>query len=256
MDNLRKDSVGSTYDVYKLVTTDIANDNTLELYRTDKQTFTLRTTGAHQHRCDMDADELTQLADNIDRSTYYGTYRDIIGDEEWLQLYDYSKQHVRAKFGAAWTTTYIDVIPCYYCGLALPIELIEVDHWCEVERRDSGRVQAVLKVLRAIGNGLTVGQATGKKASQAGPIMSSSGITPVDTRNGGPDLSSFNLNTVRERLNVNKRKLSDEGRLALSALYVGVGANDTDGFFKYFLNNFFNLVPSCGSCNKAKNSRT
>jgi hypothetical protein len=255
MEKLQKDSVGDNYSGYTLTTTDLVEDNTVEMHRTDKQTFTLRNNNTKKKIVDLDLDELLELAHDIDRSTYFGKYRDIIGDEEWLALYDYRRKPVAAKFGANWSTPMTKVIPCYYCGLALPLELIEVDHWCEKENRDSGRVQAVLKVFRAIGNGLTVGQATGRKGSQSGAIMTGGVITPVATRNAGPALANYNLNAVRDRFDVNKRNLSNDGQLALTALYVAMHPISDEDFFRYFLNNFFNLVPACGSCNKAKNNR-
>lgn len=51
-------------------------------------------------------------------------------------------------------------------------------------------------------------------------------------------------------------QLTDKGQLVLSAFFASWNQTTNPAtFLKLFVNNFFNLVPACGACNKAKNNR-
>jgi hypothetical protein len=254
IESFAKDTVNSTYDGFKLALTDIVVDNANEIYRKDMTTIALRPVKAIVDTCSMSIADLTKLADDIDRSTYYGDYRQAKDDAEWRHIYDERVKSVTVKFGTKWQQANATVIPCYYCGFAVTRGLIEVDHWFEKGSAED-RIQALLKVFRALGDQLTLGAATGNKAAQVDQIMQGHGLTKMGTRNNGPALTDGRLNSLRRNFTDAKRQLSDKGRLVLSTFYVAWGVNDLKAFTKLFVNNFFNLVPACGACNKAKNNR-
>jgi len=200
-----------------------------------------------------------EVADSIARSSYYGDYRDVKKDLEWLKLYDHSQHAMTGKFGGQWETLNLDVIPCYYCGLGLPLNLIEVDHWFEKKKRATGAVQAILKVFRASGHSLTMGGPTGDKGSQFGKVLQGK-VATIGTRgtlkNNGLTWH-YRLNELREDFVDLKRQLSVSGLIMLSILYHATENSITtlDSFYQMFINHFINLVPACPNCNKLKNQR-
>lgn len=255
VDKLIADKVGEEYYAYLLKPTTIAQDPARDVIRKDEQTLALRNLANKAEICTVKLSDLRTLADNIDRSTYYGSYRDIKNDGEWKSLYDQRTTTVRVKFEDTWKFANAEVIPCYYCGFATPLGMIEVDHWFE-KGDDTERIQALLKIFRALGNQLTQGDATGSKAAQVQAIMNNGVITALDTRNSGPTLADGVLNHKRKKFTDAKRKLTDKGQLVLSGFYAAWNnLIDQKTFLKLFYNNFFNLVPACGACNKAKNHR-
>jgi hypothetical protein len=255
IEEMMKDKVGDAYSAYFLQPNKIAEDHSREIYRKDQATIALRTMKPKADVTTISLANLRTLADDIDRSTYYGDYKDVKGDNEWQTLYDKCTKHVTVKFGSTWKTASADVIPCYYCGFATPLGLIEVDHWFE-KGDDSERIQALLKIFRSLGDQLTVAAATGAKGSQVQAIMQAGFLLKLPTRNNGPTLDHGRLNAKHNNFHDQKRQLTDKGQLVLSAFFASW--NDTTNpatFLKLFVNNFFNLVPACGACNKAKNNR-
>lgn len=200
-----------------------------------------------------------EVADSIARCSYYGDYREVKTDLEWLKLYDHSLHPMTGKFGNQWETLNLEIVPCYYCGLGLPINLVEVDHWFEKKKRASGAVQAILKVFRASGNFLTMGAATGDKGSQFGKLLQGK-VATIGTRgtvkNKGQTWN-YRLNELREDFVDVKRQLSVNGLIMLSILYHATENSITtlDSFYQMFINHFINLVPACSNCNKLKNQR-
>jgi hypothetical protein len=200
-----------------------------------------------------------EVADSIGRSSYYGNHRDVKKDKDWLKLCDCQLQPMAGKFGSNWDKLYLDVIPCYYCGLGLPLNLIEVDHWFEQEKHQSGAIQAILKVFRASKHTLTLGAATGKKGLQYEAILTGK-VATIATRasllNKGTTWN-YSLNNLREDLVDKKRQLSVNGLIMLSILYHATEDSITvlDSFYQMFMNHCINLVPACPNCNKLKNHR-
>ena len=255
IEELMKCKVGETFSSYLLQTNKIAEDLTKEIYRKNQTTIALRTMKPQADITTTTFADLRALADDIDRSTYYGDYKDVKGDDEWKNIYDRCTKHVTVKFGSTWKTAPAEVIPCYYCGFATPLGMIEVDHWFE-KGDDPEQIQALLKVFRSVGDQLTVAAATGAKGSQVQAIMQGIGLTKLPTRNDGPTLDQGRLNAKHHNFTDQKRQLTNKGQLALSTFYASWNdlANPKT-FLKLFVNNFFNLVPACGACNKAKNFR-
>jgi hypothetical protein len=201
-----------------------------------------------------------EVSDSIARSSYYGDHKNVKTDEDWLKLYDYSARAMTGKFANAWDTLYLDVMPCYYCGLALPLYLIEVDHWFERNNHASGAVQALLKVFRASGHALTLAGPSGVKGSQFAGILKGK-VATVGTRGTVTQLKtkvkwSYRLNPLREDLVDQKRQLTVNGLIMLSILYHATDAiTSVDSFCQMFVNHFINLAPTCPNCNKLKNTR-
>jgi hypothetical protein len=96
---------GETWLAYDLDADGIEEDDGFELHRLDVNTLELR---ADTHPFAVTSHEtfanLTALATDIDRSTYYGDYKDVKDDPEWRILYSYGLRNLTAKLGAVWGT--------------------------------------------------------------------------------------------------------------------------------------------------------
>jgi hypothetical protein len=200
-----------------------------------------------------------RAADAIQKYSRSSKHRRIVDDATWLNLYGLTPKAMPCKFGPNWDSILVNVLPCFYCGQALPIRLMEVDHWYEQKNNDgTGSAQALLKVFRALGLSLTSAGSTGKKGLQFVSIMSGQGVNTVATRGikSNATIKLARVNTLRMDFNHGKRQLSTDGLMMLSILLRATGlVNQQASFFKIFVNHFLNLVPCCPCCNKLKNDR-
>lgn len=208
--------------------------------------------------------DVKDIAHTFSDYSYTSDYREIIKDQQWLDLYGYGKQNIRYKFGTKWQDVNINVMPCYYCGLALPLTIIEVDHWFEKKGHGlTGLMQAVIKVFRSLNTKqlmLVQGDSTGNKAAQfdADPLRAYKVIGTRGKLANTGDVAP-NLNKLIIKINdIKARTLTDKGNFVLSILWGATHKQfnlNEDNFSRLFVNHFINLVPSCPACNKAKNSR-
>lgn len=172
-------------------------------------------------------------------------------DPRFTKLYGVKPLTLATKYGNAPGTATVNCMACYYCGLYLPINLLEIDHWYE---QTHGQMGAVIKVLRTINRNLTNGDATGKRASV---YFQFGGISEVPNRNPGPTLTDGRINLLRRNVQADtKQSLNYRGllffSLAYGAFYEMHRGND---FFRHFVHSLVNLAPVCGACNKLKNQR-
>lgn len=115
-----------------------------------------------------------------------GAHRNAMNDPLWQALYNRHQATFRryCLVGGANTLTSVNLhsYPCYYCGLVVPEQAIEVDH--QKPKGGGNRGAAVLKVFRAIGGiagmpALTTGAAAGHKNQQINAIAQvASGSAP------------------------------------------------------------------------------
>jgi len=213
---------------------------------------------------------LDQLIDGIDelyvgqdyRRAFFG-HNQVPGkfQQKFAQLYDVQNKTLPAKFGNDWGTVTVPCVPCYYCGLALPSNVIEIDHWFE---QKAGKVGSMVKVFRAMNAGLTAqpGQA-GRRVT----ALRQNQLAAVPTRNTNATHSLDHARGNFYRPNVqdgSKQSLTPAGALFFSLLLEACRYKPqhpygiktaTDTVLDYFLSSLVNLVPACGACNKAKNNR-
>lgn len=214
--------------------------------------------------------EADRLIDRIDelyvgqdyRRAFFG-HNQVPGrfQQKFAQLYDVQNKTLPAKFGNDWRTVTVPCVPCYYCGLALPPNVIEIDHWFE---QKAGKVGAMVKVFRAMNAGLT------PRAGQPGRRVAALGqaqLAAVPTRNtnAAHSLDHARTNFFRPNLqDASKQSLTPVGSLFFSLLLEACRYKPrqpytiktaTDTVLDYFLSSLVNLVPACGACNKAKNNR-
>jgi hypothetical protein len=209
----------------------------------------------------MTLDEICGIADVIDNLYVGPGYRqrlfsDLTGNINALeprfeQLYDVKNVSMPVKLGNVWGTEFCRCLPCYYCGLALPIGLIEIDHWYE---QTDGRIGAVIKVLRATGKKLTAKDADGERAKhwlKQGPLQA------IPTRNQGTKIADGRRNHLRHNAQkLTKQSFSDMGILFLSVAIEAFNAkNASEDFSRHFVDSLVNFAPACGICNKKKNDR-
>jgi hypothetical protein len=208
---------------------------------------------------EMTNDQILEVADAVD-SLYVGPgYRERLlltnskgiaaVDRRFSELYGTRLVRMEVKFEDDWRSEEVLCMPCYFCGLALPLNIIEVDHWYE---QTSGKVGALIKVLRAVNMGLTTGDASGKR----GPQWSAGGpLKEIPTRNKGTKINDGQINTLRQNAEIGtKQSLSGEGKLFCSVAY-GAFSESSASFDNYFVHSLVNLSPACGACNKLKNQR-
>lgn len=209
----------------------------------------------------MSYTDICSIASLIDELYIGPSYREVLFkhptgatgvEPRFKKLYGVKSVALPTKYGKTQGTANVSCMACYYCGLYLPIDLIEVDHWYE---KVQGQMGAVIKVLRATASGLTVEDASGKRAAQY--VKGVKQITEVPTRNTGKTLVEGRINVLRRNYEAGtKQSLSDEGLLFFSLAY---GAfykmNHGPEFFRHFVHSLVNLAPVCGICNKLKNNR-
>ncbi|MFN0113112.1 MAG: hypothetical protein ACKVPY_00370 [Paracoccaceae bacterium] len=145
--------------------------------------------------------------------------------------------------------------PCHYCGIVLPVDLIEIDHTMPQSAGATGQMAAILKVMHMVDGRLTQGQAQGRKAA-AFAQGNFAFIPPKAVRNGGGTGGNFgapwNSNfPVQGSAKAARYTPTQEGEtlLALGFLCFGTGVK---GFQHRCMNNFLDLVPACRSCNGSK----
>jgi hypothetical protein len=160
-------------------------------------------------------------------SAFATDHRSIITDRGWLNFYHASAHPVPwqsvDRDGNAAPHIYRTGIPCWGCGLFLPIQAIQIDH----SRPQAGEpMEAVAKYFRH--KGLTVGGPKGVKGQ-----ATLGGTTPAPQ-------------TVNERYTLNAL-----GRM-IYQLIVSAGAKDL--LMKVSMNSYANLRPMCAQCNIGRNA--
>lgn len=159
-------------------------------------------------------------------SPFRGDYRSVITDPNWLAFYHATPNPVAwicvDQGGAPAPFIYQRGIPCWSCGILLPMQAIQVDH----SRPQAGEpMEAVAKLFRH--KNLTEGRSKGAKgrANFGGPV----GAHTLAQR--------YTLNTM--------------GRMMFQII---ISAGQRAELLQSCLNNYANLRPMCAQCNTARNA--
>lgn len=171
---------------------------------------------------------MENFLDALDRNAR-GTYRNILYDAGWLAFYNASPHPV------AWTRVdrngtpaphlWIKSIPCWSCGVVLPITAIQVDHSRTKKlSKDVNPWEVVAKFFRH--QGMTQGAPKGAKG------LHTSGVP-------------HNLHTTAAQ----RYTLNSLGTLVFQVI---ASAKYEDDMAKNCLDSFANLRPMCSQCNTGR----
>lgn len=160
-------------------------------------------------------------------SAFATDHRSVIMDRAWLAFYHASPHPVGWQCidqdGNPAPTIYQTGIPCWKCGIFIPVQAIQIDH----SRPQAGEpMEAVAKFFRH--KGLTVGGPKGSKGRATVGILGAAPGTLNDR---------YTLNAV--------------GRMIFQ-LIVAAGAKDE--LIKVSMNSYANLRPLCAQCNTRRNA--
>lgn len=184
--------------------------------------------------------------DRLDVLTSADKYRAVIQNETWRSVFGLKDaKDLAARVGNAdQPKSFKDVLPCYFCGIYLPITLIDVDHWNAKEADNKiHRSSALLKSFRAYGLTNDPSKASGK-------------VTALRFDNRNFDLTTRGTadgsrpNSSRAADKSAKYKLNDKGKILFTIIFAICKGNTllaTDPF----VNSVLNLVPSCRGCNRS-----
>jgi hypothetical protein len=153
--------------------------------------------------------------------------------------------------------------PCHYCGIILPVELIQIEHQMPQNGADGA---AVLKALHSLNAGLTAEPAHGVKNMQAVRVAKSKTLSNAGT--WAPRIAAVTAGNVcpvpvkghlfglhewfaRPRIleKLNRYTLTQRGKtfLTIAIMY-------RQNFVQECKNSILNLVPACASCNRGKSN--
>lgn len=179
---------------------------------------------------------------------YCRNYRDIKTDNLWLDIYMRNWTdiaYINSNGGP--DTQQESVIPCHNCGIRLPLDYIQVDHYMP----QSGDVfYPILKTMRALGM-TQEGPKNNAKSYNIEGILGNNNIDKFRLHPKGNKRGKF-LNLSKE-LNKEKWATSEKGEGFLTILHLIDQNFSTLGLC--CLNSFLNLVPLCSVCNNAKGAK-
>lgn len=183
---------------------------------------------------------LLDAARKIDSLYATTTYRSVLNHPSWLQLYQSSLRNIQyINHGNTLQVQNEQTVPCHECGIVLPIDHITIDHQ---KPQTGGETQAILKVLRNIGLGLTHAGPSGAKGVQVQALLANQTLTPVPTKLG---------KTANPPDPAPKYTLTMQGIAFVSAV---AAANCTAELKRSCMHSMINLAPHCFRCNLLKNN--
>lgn len=221
--------------------------------------------------------KLARAVDTFYAKTQYRV--NAMKDETWQRLYHQAKRNVAVMSATGHILINAEsTYPCHQCGIILPEQFIQVDHYMP---QDSGEDASIVKILRALG--LTELPSSGK-GSLLGPGSKWSGLVfpapapaapapPAPVKSGPvrmiaeappaqPPLRSFFYPKGRKRgcterfqssIVDAKWRTTDTGAAFLSLLH---HVDPGRGILRTLcLNSYLNLVPLCPLCNNKKENQ-
>lgn len=199
--------------------------------------------------------ELVVLLTNITNIGVYTDYKNVKNSIVWKKLY--GVKTVGVNFynidGSVNRVENLECTFCHWCGIQLPLELIQVDHVMPQATATEGF--ALMKLFHMLNENLTEEKGKGSKFNQIKVIQNSNlvgydtGLNPIKTKayswknpwvNKGADLNRDN-----------RYKLTTAGEVLLNFLIYVAGQLRYTGC----VNSLINLVPSCSKCNGSKNDK-
>jgi hypothetical protein len=135
-----------------------------------------------------------------------------------------------------------ETMPCHYCGILLPLKLIQVDHRQPKAIPGLG----VLKGLHMLDKGYTKAPGKGQKFTQfKADFQGIQKIPPKGRSTAGLPGKSSENELDPEKLK--RYTLTNKGRALITILHAAHGKN----YSRFFVNSLLNFVPSCARCNGA-----
>lgn len=210
----------------------------------DLSTVTLRekqqTFGVQRNLHSMQLGFVKEIAAWIDAMYMTSKYRKVLDDPNWRALFQVRPRTVNYIHGtAAAETDDEDTMPCYRCGIVLPVSHITVDHH---KPQTGGQAQAVLKNLRNMGYQLT--HAPGKGAVATAYMSGQFQAIPTKSAPGQPPQEDHAL--------AERYTLTDRGITFLSAI---IAASSEQRVIDLCMHSAFNLKPFCAKCNIGKSNQ-
>ena len=191
-------------------------------------------------------DAALKYAKVIDNLHTGADHLNIKNDSTWQYLYLYQKRSMafEAPDGAGKISYNINSVPCHHCGIIMPADAIQVDHY--MPQAQSPDLYAI-KTLRALG--MTVGKATGWKGYNLDRGASEYGLDFKVYPTGRPrgDMSHL-LNGTNNA----KWKTNAVGDAFLSLM---AASGDMASFKRLCKNSLLNLMPLCSHCNQRKSDQ-
>lgn len=185
----------------------------------------------------INLEEVIAISTLIDNAAMGCDHLKVKDSVHWRTIYDVKDYEFQHKLGAVFKPKAMPGVPCFECGLILPLHIIEIDHH---KPQSGGLEQAIIKVLRNIGWGLTLAPGKGEFARATRQTT----LAPIPTKAERVPSGIAATSTLQERYT-----LTEVGVIYLSILVAVFGQN---GLWNYFMNSAFNLKPICSSCNKRK----
>lgn len=241
---------GTTYPAYNGTNGAILLEHRAELvfnkngFVADNSSVTLRETtqvfGQKPNLHTLTVAHLKEIAGWID--TMYmttGDYRRVLIDQNWRALFQVSQRSIRYVHGTTPAKNDEDTMPCYLCGIVLPVSHITVDH---VKPQVGGGDQAILKNLRNMGYGLTHAPGKGGVAT----AYATNQFQALPTKSGG--MQAMGGDDGRAE----RYTLTNKGITFLSA---AVAASSLQRVTDMCMHSLFNLKPYCAKCNIKKSNQ-
>lgn len=187
----------------------------------------------------LTVDALKDYAQRVDAAYQSTEYRRVLKNDNWRKMFQVSQRNVNQIVGTTLTSTPQDTMPCYNCGLVLPLDHMTIDHH---KPQAGGEDRAILKVLRNIDARLTHapgsgGVATAYRTQQFQPLPTKASKGEDESNGSGADY---------------RYTLNPTGMLFLS---VAIAASGRDKVARYCMHSMFNLKPYCAKCNIRKSNK-
>lgn len=138
--------------------------------------------------------------------------------------------------------------PCHYCGIAVPDELLQVDHQMP---QNGAPGAAILKSLHSLNRGYTTAAAHGTKNTQIAHIATSNLGMLATVSVKGYAFGTKVWNTPNLPLGGAKGQRYSLSPSGVTLLAIAIMHYGQLRFSRECINSFLNLVPSCASCNGA-----
>lgn len=191
-------------------------------------------------------EEAVDFANAIDTMYVGSSHTDVKTNTTWKAMYHMKDRPMAFKGTVAHsgpTHVMITTIPCHSCGIILPDDAIQVDHYMPQASVESLYVTKTLRVL-----GLTTGAATGIKGTRfdinTAAYLTDDKIYPKGRDRG--NLAYLSNNTPNPKWTTNEK-----GAAFLSLV---ASVDGLDDFGRMCKNSLLNLTPLCGLCNQRKSN--
>jgi hypothetical protein len=208
----------------------------------DESSVTLRETqqafGGKRNLHTLKLEFIKEIADSIDEMYMTAKYRKVLAEPNWRTLFQVSGRNVNYIHGTAGATNNEDTMPCYLCGIVLPVSHITVDHH---KPQSGGESQAILKNLRNLGHQLTHAAGHGSVATAYGTQQ----FQAIPTKSGGqPKLLH---DDQAERYTLTAR--------GITFLSAAIASTSLQRVADLCMHSVYNLKPFCAKCNITKSNR-